>query len=178
MLDEKGRLFGKINIVDLLVLVLVVAIAAVAAIRLMGKGGTLPGESGGKAKLTYTVQVNSVYPEIYDSIKEYIDQVDENGQKGDELMASGNLLRGYVTDVTSQPHDNAAIITSSTGALTIPLADDLLDLTFTVEVTVPDRVTNEVGTQEVRIGKTHTLKTAHFEFANGVITDCQWEGAE
>ncbi len=177
MLDEKGRLFGKINIVDLLVLILVVLIAAVVGLKLMGKGGVLPGDSGGSAKLTYTVQVNNVYPEVYESVKEYIDQTSESGQKGDQLMASGNLLNGYVTDVVSLPHDNSVTINSGTGALTLPLADDLLDLTFTVTVTVPNRVTNEVGTQEVRIGKTHNLKTAHFEFTTGVITDCQWEDA-
>ena len=58
-------------------------------------------------------------------------------------MASGNLLNGYVTDVVSQPHHNSVTINSGTGALTLPLADDLLDLTFTVTVTVPNRVTNE-----------------------------------
>ena len=42
MLDEKGRLFGKINIVDLLVLILVVLLAAVVGLKLLGKGGMLP----------------------------------------------------------------------------------------------------------------------------------------
>ena len=54
MLDEKGRLFGKINIVDLLVLILVVLLAAVVGLKLLGKGGMLPGAEGGAATLTYT----------------------------------------------------------------------------------------------------------------------------
>ena len=49
MLDEKGRLFGKINIVDLLVLILVVAIVAVLGLKLLGRNGTLPGASSGAA---------------------------------------------------------------------------------------------------------------------------------
>ena len=36
-------------------------------------------------------------------------------------------------------------------------------------------VTNEVGTQEVRIGKTHIVKTVHFELTNGTITTCEAE---
>ena len=44
-------------------------------------------------------------------------------------------------------------------------------------VHVANSATNEVGTQEVRIGKAHTLKTTHFEFANGIITNCQWDEA-
>lgn len=173
MLDEKGRLFGKINIVDLLVIILVLGVAILVGVKLLGKGGVLPGAEGGKAKITFTVQVNNVYPEVYDSLLPYIQQ-----EGGDQLMASGNLLSGYVVDVKAVPHDASTVsINSSLGALVLPMDDDLLDLTFTVEATVPNADTNELGTQEIRIGKSHTLKTTHFEFAGGLITDCQWNGA-
>ena len=52
---------------------------------------------------------------------------------------------------------------------------DLLDLTFTIEVNVANRITNEVGTQEVRIGKTHIVKTADFDLEGGTVLTCQWE---
>lgn len=172
MLDEKGRLFGKINIVDLLVLILVVLAAIVVGLKLLGKTGVLPGAEGGRAKITYTVQVNGVYPEVYENLKQYVGQ-----EGGDQMMASGNMLSGYVVGVVSQPHDNSVSLNSATGALTLPLSEDLLDLTFTIEATVPNRSTNEVGTQEVRIGKTHAVKTTHFELINGVITNCVWEDA-
>lgn len=173
MLDEKGRLFGKINIVDLLVIILVLGVAILVGVKLLGKGGVLPGAEGGKAKITFTVQVNNVYPEVYDSLLPYIQQ-----EGGDQLMASGNLLSGYVVDVKAVPHDASTVsINSSLGALVLPMDDNLLDLTFTVEATVPNADTNELGTQEIRIGKSHTLKTTHFEFAGGLITDCQWNGA-
>ncbi len=35
-------------------------------------------------------------------------------------------------------------------------------------------ITTEIGTQEVRVGKTHTVKTDKFELMNGVILDCEW----
>ena len=173
MLDEKGRLFGKINIVDLLVLILIVAVAAMLGWKLLGRNGSLPGASSGGAKITYTVQVNNVYPEVYEGILPYIEQ-----EGGDQLMASGTLLSGYVVAVEAVPHDSSTVsVSSSTGALTFPLDDDLLDLTFTVEATVPNAATNEIGTQEVRIGKSHNLKTVHFEFVSGLITGCEWEAA-
>ena len=65
----------------------------------------------------------------------------------------------------------------SSETVELPADKDLLDLTFTVEATVPDAATNELGTQEVRIGKSHNLKTTHFEFASGIITGCEWEAA-
>ena len=43
------------------------------------------------------------------------------------------------------------------------------------QANVVNAVTNEVGTQEVRIGKTHIVKTVHFELSNGIITTCEAE---
>ena len=170
MLDEKGRLFGKINIVDLLVLILLAMAAIMVGLKLLGKNGVLPGATASQAKITYTVQVNNVYPQVYESLRQYVEQ-----EGGDQLMASGALLNAHVVSVVSAPHQNTVTISSSSGALTLPLADNLLDLTFTVEAVVPNRALNEVGTQEIRIGKGHNLKTVHFEFPGGLITDCVWE---
>ena len=40
-----------------------------------------------------------------------------------------------------------------------------------------NNVINEVGTQEVRIGKTdYILKSEYIEFSGGTIVDVQWEG--
>lgn len=168
MLDEKGRLFGKINIIDLLVLLLIVAVAVVVGIKLLGGGGLLGNDAQG-ATITYTVKVSGVDPTVYDNIK---------GYKGDALMASGTVIAGSeIMDITQTPHTASATIDTQSGALVVPLDQDLVDVTFTIKARVPDRITNEVGTQEVRIGKTHTVKTIHFEFVNGVIMSCSWDSA-
>ena len=173
MLDEKGRLFGKINIIDLLVVLLVLVVAAVVAVKLLGGGDGLPGSEGTSTHLTYTVEVDGVKPEVYENLKSYVEQ-----EGGDQLMASGDMLNAYATEVTAAPHDESVSINTSNGVLSLPTEEGLLDLTFTIEAEVVNAVTNEVGTQEVRIGKTHTVKTVHFEFTNGVITDCQWGDGE
>ena len=54
-----------------------------------------------------------------------------------------------------------------------------LDLIFTIECNVVNSITTEIGTQEVRVGKIHTVKTDKFELTNGIILDCSWgEDAE
>lgn len=173
MLDEKGRLFGKINIIDLLVILLVVIVAAVVAVKLLGGNEGLPGGESSSTKLTYTVEVDGVKPEVYENLKGYVDQ-----EGGDQLMASGDMLTAYVTGVKAEPHEESVSVNTSNGVLTLPTESGLLDLTFTIEGEVVNPVTTELGTQEVRIGKTHTVKTVHFELANGVITDCQWGDGE
>ncbi len=40
MLDEKGRLFGKVNIIDLLIVVVLIAAVAVVGLKFFGGGGS------------------------------------------------------------------------------------------------------------------------------------------
>ena len=56
-----------------------------------------------------------------------------------------------------------------------PEEGGLIDICFVIEANVANATTNEVGTQEVRIGKTHIVKTVHLEFNYGVIENCTWE---
>ena len=48
-----------------------------------------------------------------------------------------------------------------------------MDLLFTIECNVVNPITTEIGTQEVRVGKNHIVKTDKFELS-GVVTDCTW----
>lgn len=170
MMDEKGRLFGKINIIDLLVILLVIVIAVVLGMKLTGHGGFLSNSKQG-GTIIYTVKVSGVEPEVYNNIKSYTGE-------SEPLMASGAIIEGsQIVDITSAPHTLNATITTQDGALVVPLDQDLLDLTFTIKAKVPDFTVNEVGTQEVRIGKVHTVKTIHFELANGTIMSCSWNPA-
>jgi hypothetical protein len=107
-----------------------------------------------------------VEPEVYQSVKENIP-----GQ----LMASGEMLDARVVAVEATPSVNGATVNTDGGALNVTMRNDLLDLVFTIEANVSNTVTNEVGTQEVRIGKSHIVKTDKFELPSGVILTCKWE---
>ncbi len=169
LVDEKGRLFGKVNLIDLLALVVVLAALAFAAFKVLGGGGN-PLDSS--TKLTYTAKVLSVEDSVY---QEVLRQMEAAGGQ-DQLMADGALVDGFVTDVTATPHvnytatDNGLVVRSEED----PAQGGRWDVVFTVEANVPDPVTSKVGTQEVRVGKSHILKTSHFEFASSTILTCQW----
>ena len=70
MIDEKGRLFGKLNIVDLLVILVVLVAVVVLGVKFLGKDGG-GGINPGKTQVTYTVLVKGgagglrQYPEIH-----------------------------------------------------------------------------------------------------------------
>lgn len=173
-MDKNGKLFGKINIIDLLVLILAVGVVIAVALKVTGRAGPARVESG--TNITYTVKAENIEREVYERVAEYIEAAKAVGDPGDRLMASGELLPGYVTSVTATPRSDEAVVQTSGGTITLTAGQpDRVDLTFEVQAYVANNVKTELGTQEVRTGKSHILKTTHFEFAYALITDCSWE---
>lgn len=170
IIDEKGKLFGKINLIDLLVVIVLIAAVLFLAVRFVRGRDANPINSS--TKLTYTTLVSNITPEVYEEVQR---QMAAAGGR-DQLMATGDLLDAYVTKVEARPHmnyqpDDNGVVTASEEQ-----GDKAhLDLVFTVEANVVNPIVNEVGTQEVRVGKSHILKTVHFEFAYGSILTCDWE---
>ena len=169
IVDEKGKLFGKINLIDLLALIITAAAVIFLAVRFLGgSGGDV---INGATKLTYTAQVQAVDQPTYNEV---LRQMELAGGK-DQLMANGELLNAYVTKVEAVPH--VSYNTDAAGN-TVRSEENYdggrWDLTFTVEANVADPVTSKLGTQEVRVGKSHILKTTHFEFTYGSVLTCDW----
>ena len=59
IIDEKGRLFGKLNLIDLLVIILLIAAVAAVAWKLVGKKAAEAVADTGRT-ITYTVTVEDV----------------------------------------------------------------------------------------------------------------------
>lgn len=166
VIDERGKLFGKLNVIDLLVVIFIIAALVVVAAKVFGGGG----ESAATTKLTYTVRVTGQTPDLALRVGEY---VDKTTGRNDQLAANGQLLDGYVVDFWTEP----TTLMKSVDCIMVPYngpEGSLVDLCFVIEAHVSNTVTSEVGTQEVRIGKSHIVKTAHFEFVNGTIENCTW----
>lgn len=187
ILDEKGKLFGKINVIDLLVLVVIFAVLIGIGVMILGGGGDGHGnnsdasENSGipvPAKLTYTVRVTAQHEEMVEWLKQYVDPV--QGKKA-QLQHGGKLVKdAYVVDFWAEPCRYNVIANGSVEMIGAAEADaaGLVDLCFVVEAVVDDSVTNDIEGQEVRVGKSNIVKTQHFEFANGYVVDCEWETIE
>lgn len=173
VVDEKGKLFGKLNIIDLLVIILIIAAVIVVGVKVLGGSDDADAPT---TRLTYTVRVTAQNAEVVNRVAEYVNTA--TGTK-DQLMAGGNLLDAYIVDYWTEPTRYNRMSNGSVEFCDeeIAAAAGLVDICFAIEANVASTVTNEVGTQEVRIGKTHIVKTTHMEFSSGVIESCTWESA-
>lgn len=174
MIDKQGKLFGKVNIIDLIAVILIVAVVALLGTKLLG--GNDAGLAGEGQPVVYTVKVEGVDKEVYDFIQAQLEQGPS------QLTASGEMLDAYVTavDGTLVEEDEAVLQQFASAGITgVEYAEaGTYDLVFTVEGTVKDNLTSELGTQEIRVGKSHIVKTTTFELENGTILSCDRQAAE
>ena len=152
----------KFNVIDILAVLLIVAVLAFAGWKLLGNAG-VEGVAPETVGITYTVRCENVAAEMYDSCARYVPA---------NLMASGALLDAKITAVEAEP----VMVPGEDGQW---LEDpDHVTLLFTVEAEVirRDVMNTQVGTQEVRIGRTdYILKTEEIEFQECTIVDVVWE---
>ena len=146
VIDKKGKLFGKLNIIDLLAILLIVAVLALIGYKLTSNSGGL---AGAGQKVIYTVEVKNVDAAVYESLqKEALPS---------QLTAANEMLDAYVTDIQGTPADPNAYHMQwdgSSGDLTLSQSQDgAYNVVFTIEGTVKDNLTSELGTQEIRVGQ-------------------------
>lgn len=91
MIDKNGKLFGKINIIDLLIVLIVIAAVILVAVRGLGSGGS--GENAGENRVRITFFSDMAY-----------DFVGDNIAIGDPVSEHSFLTDlGTVTNVESEP---------------------------------------------------------------------------
>ncbi len=152
-MEERNRRRFKFNVVDGIVLLIIVVGVILLAVKLTGERRS----AAPTARIEYTVLVRAVHPQVCENIMGY-------KKANAQLMASGNLLDGYVTDITYTPHvvyegekEQGALVGVESGE------NARMDMIFTIQAGVEDTVAYRIGTQEVRIGKSHIVKTTDFE---------------
>ena len=156
---KDGKLFGKINIIDLLVILLVAAAAVFLALRLSNRG--TPGDVPTSSRIRYVVKVLRVDPELYEAAKARIDAGET------QLLAGEDLIDGHVVDVRSTPQ--IATMGDADGQYVYTEDPYYLNVYFTVEAATSNSVTNLVSTQEIRLGAVVWVKTLGSQFSGTVI---------
>ena len=154
IINEKGKLFGLINIVDLLVLIAAVAVAAGVGYKLFApqiKESVQP-----QVELTAIVRVRGATPFL-------VTEVERNSQ----LVSGNSYVNGTIEDMKIE--DYAQQVTTADGRIVTAVDPDKKDIVFTIKTTVPKgTATPSIGTQEVRAGRTFIVKTNDFETSGNI----------
>ncbi len=153
IIDDKGKLFGLINIIDFLVAVLVVLVIAGVAYKIRTPAAT------GEVKLVEVqVMVPCVRPELIGVIS-----------VGDPMVAGNSYTNVKVKSVEIKP---ALLVNSDSKGKRVMVTDPYLkDVYVTVEgTTTLSSATITLGGQEIRVGKDYYVKSLDYEF-KGIIFD-------
>lgn len=146
IIDEKGRLFGKLNLIDLLVVVLVLAIIF-AVVWKLGAGKAAQSATAQRYGVDFTVVVDDVHEEVC--------QFAET-QVGQKLTNSGKTLNATLTGCEAKPQE-----------------DGKYTLYLSVEGTATmSEMVYKLGPQDVRVGFEYIVKTSAFELT-GVVCDLE-----
>ncbi len=143
MIDKDGRLFGKLNIIDLAVILVIVVAVAALGMKLFGNDA-VDAITSPDVGITYEVVCEDVPQHVADYCTE-----NYSGQ----LLSSGKFLNAYIVGCTAEETPEGTV-----------------DLYFTIEGTCPySGGTYVMGSQEVRVGMEHLVKTSDIE-CEGIIS--------
>jgi len=159
IVDQKGKLFGLINVVDLLIILMVVAVAAVVIAAFLGDNNSLVKSEN---EIEFTVRVSGAHPRKVAEIEKF--------ELPLQLVAGTTYVEGaYVVDMKAEPYERTT--TNSDGELIRFYDDQFKDMVFTIRATTDvSGPIIKVGTQEVRAGTGYTIKTKYFEYGSVIDT--------
>lgn len=84
-IDDKGRLWGRINLIDLALIVIVIAALIFAGMKFLGRGD-IPSIVSERQEVTFTIYTNAIFPFVKEQIRE-----------GDEVrLVSNNEVLGKI----------------------------------------------------------------------------------
>lgn len=125
IIDHNGRLFGKISVIDLLV----VAVVAVMAVALNFKNNQAhTGTSVPEESVTFQIRVRGVRSYVAGSIAVGDGLYDQN-------YSSGGRAIGRITEIQVERDPGTVLASLSDGAAILAEAEDTVDLLLTLEGT-------------------------------------------
>lgn len=151
-INEKGKLFGIINPVDLMVLVFILLVAGAVSWKIFG--GQVTRIVTPVEELTYTVRIKNAESQYYDMLI--------SNEFPQQLTAG----EGYVKDaflVSAEKVPAIVYVYTEDGRVLAVEDPSKVDILCTIQAKTENTAILKVGTQEVRAGKDHYVKTKYCE---------------
>ncbi|PKM85070.1 MAG: hypothetical protein CVU86_04230 [Firmicutes bacterium HGW-Firmicutes-11] len=153
LVNEKGKLFGWINVVDLLLLVAVLAVVGAIAWQLFGT--QVNNAVSPQVDMTAEVVIIGTAPRL-------VEEIIRQDLIGERLVSGNEYMNATVTDVWLEDYVMQAI--RDDGIIVDATDPSKKDVVVKITAKVPQGTPSpKIGSQEVRAGKTFILKTQTFE---------------
>lgn len=159
VVNEKGKLFGKINLVDLFLIVFVLIVAAGVMWKVFGAQVTQIVSNS--RDVTYTVRIRGTFDRYYDAL--IANEFPQQLLAGDSLIADAYIVSAEKQEYITQ-------VTTDDGRILDALDETKIDIMVTIQAKVNDTAAIKLGTQELRAGKEHIIKTRFFEMYGTIET--------
>lgn len=152
LIDERGKVLGLINIVDLIILSVVLLVAAGAAYKYIHK--STPGKT---VTVEFEVMVPHVRPEQAQAIK-----------AGDRMVQGNSYTNVTVKEVLLKP--GYSINIDARGQRVESFDPYLKDIhLINTGTTTLSSATINLGGQDIRVGKEYYVKSRDYEFRGNII---------
>jgi hypothetical protein len=153
-IDERGRIFGKVNVVDILVFLVIVAVIVFAVTRLTGS-------SSEKVPVTVQYMIEEVRDATVDAITSTVEQ---GGRVTDE---AGTVLGDVVKIDVAPTVEEYMTPAGELEEFESPIYNDVL-ITVSGKATVTGR-TARIGSVQLRVGKPVTLVGHRYEVKSTIF---------
>jgi len=160
---KSKKLFGKLNIVDIIIILVIVAAAVFFAVRYLNVGDHSAADI---IELRYTVEIN-MPEELYNEVSATLPA---------GMISGKETVPGTILSCSSKPCTVESIKSSypygTDVELTIIPGEDEKYVTAHFECVATinaNSVNNEFGAQELRVGRVHYLKSRDFELVGVII---------
>lgn len=175
LVNEKGKLFGIINIVDLLAVLLIVFVVGAVAWKVFGdriaaetelknKQQQIDKLAANRISVTYTVRCSTLRSAYYDELVDF-------GFPQQLAINDGPVDGAYIVDAYTE--EATAVFGDSDGVSVMSSYGDRVDIVLTIKADVPPAAFIKIGSQEIRVGKSHIVKTQFWEVTGIIETlDC------
>ena len=158
IINEKGKLFGIINVVDLVVLLAVVCVFGAIIWQLLGD--RVNDALSEQTEMTLVVSIAGSHPDL-------VEEITRQDLVGEKLVTGNQYLDAYISDVWLE--DYVMQLESADGRLVDAVDPTKKDIMIEIKSTVAkDTASPKIGSQEVRAGRTYIVKTQTFE-CSGII---------
>lgn len=161
IIDEKGKIFGRINIIDLLVL-LIVFIAAAGVAWKFALSPLINEVADNKAQMITTIRIKGASDYMIEQLKNS-SPVGKKLVSGTEYLPDTNVEAIEFRDYETQ-------VTTADGRIVIATDETRQDIYITLSSYVTKgSLILKIGNQEIRVGRTMTFKVDDFETYANII---------